>query len=153
MGNNISKTEKTAGCGCLIGLAIGVVLSLLAMLGGNMRDPRPLLIFIPLVGLFCASIPLAIFSPEKGVRGCAGCICYPIFIIVALVAFFNRAMAVFWGVIVAIVILLLLNLVRICYEKEQKEKDRQIANKFEAALSKQCSDLLPDETSTEDSKK
>ena len=104
-------------------------------------------------GLFCASIPLAIFSPEKGVRGCAGCICYPIFIIVALAAFFNNAMSVFWGVIIAIVILLLLNLGRICYEKEQKAKDRQIANKFEAALSKQCSDLFPDEYPADNSKK
>lgn len=153
MGDNVTKTEKAAGCGCFIGLAIGVVLSLLAIIGGNMRDPRPLLFFIPLLGLFCASIPLAIFTPEKGVRGCAGCICYPIFIIVALAAFFNNAMSVFWGVIIAIVILLLLNLGRICYEKEQKAKDRQIANKFEAALSKQCSDLFPDEYPADNSKK
>lgn len=62
-------------------------------------------------------------------------------------------MPIFWGIVIAFAIIVLLHLVRIGYEEEQKEKDRQIANKFEAALSKQCSDLFPDEYSTDDSKK
>ena len=59
-------------------------------------------------------------------------------------------MSVFWGVIIAIVIIILLHLIRIGCEEDQKEKDRQIAKKFESALLKQCNALLVDE---DDSKK
>ena len=31
MGNNTSKTEKAAGCGCLIGILLGVVYAVMTM--------------------------------------------------------------------------------------------------------------------------
>lgn len=96
---------------------------------------------------------MSIFSPDKSIRRGSGCICYPVLTIIGIIAFCNRVMPIFWGIVIAFAIIVLLHLVRIGYEEEQKEKDRQIANKFEAALSKQCSDLFPDEYSTDDSKK
>ena len=153
MGNNTSKTEKAAGCGCLIGILLGVVYAVMTMFSGMRGNPAIFLIIIPLFGIFGASIPMSIFSPDKSIRRGSGCICYPVLIIVGIIAFCNDAMPIFWGIVIGFVIIVVLHLIRIGYEEEQKEKDRQIANKFEAALSKQCSDLLPDEYSKDDSKK
>ena len=153
MGNNTSKTDKAAGCGCLIGLLLGVVYAVMTMFSGMRGNPVIFLIIIPIFGIFGASIPMSIFSPDKSIRRGSGCICYPVLTIIGIIAFCNRVMPIFWGIVIAFAIIVLLHIVRIGYEEEQKEKDRQIANKFEAALSKQCSDLFPDEYSTDDSKK
>ena len=153
MGNNTSKTEKAAGCGCLIVLLLGVIYAVATMVSGMRGNPVVFLIIIPIFGIFGASIPMSIFSPDKSVRRASGCLCYPVFIIAGIMAFFDNAMSIFWGIVIGIAIIVLLHLIRIGYEEDRKEKDRQIANKFEAALSKQYSDLLPDEYSTNDSKK
>lgn len=147
MGDNLTRTDKAGCCGCLTGLIIGVIL--LVTVGVKNQSPEYFFL-IPLFGLFFGIIPHSIFSHDKEVRFGAGCICYSVFIIAGIIAFYNDVMSVFWGVIIAIVIIILLHLIRIGCEEDQKEKDRQIAKKFESALLKQCNDLLVDE---DDSKK
>ena len=84
MGNNTSKTEKAAGCGCLIGILLGVVYAVMTMFSGMRGNPAIFLIIIPLFGIFGASIPMSIFSPDKSIRRGSGCICYPVLIIVGM---------------------------------------------------------------------
>lgn len=67
MGNNTSKTEKAAGCGCLIGLLLGVVYAVMTMFSGMRGNPVIFLIIIPIFGIFGASIPMSIFSPDKSI--------------------------------------------------------------------------------------
>ena len=64
-----------------------------------MRDPRPLLILIPLFGLFCGSIPMTLFSSDRDMRWGAGCLCYSVLGLVSIVSLFDaesRSVA-WWG--------------------------------------------------------
>lgn len=153
MENNTSKTEKAACCGCLIGLLLGVIYAVAAIFSGMRGNPVVFLVIIPIFGIFGACLPTSIFSPDKSVRQASGCFCYPVLVIVGIVAFFSDAKSIFWWIVIGIAIIVVLHLIRIGYEEDRKEKDRQIAKKFEAALSKQCSDLLPEEYYANDSKK
>ena len=107
MGDNLTRTDKAGCCGCLTGLIIGVIL--LVTVGAKNQSPEYFFL-IPLFGLFFGIIPHSIFSHDKEVRFGAGCICYPVFIIAGIIAFYNDVMSVFWGVIIAIVIIILLHL-------------------------------------------
>ncbi len=85
------KSMNIAGCGCLLGLLIGFILVVAMVFSGSMiRNLKGILILIPLLGLFCGSVPMLVLSPDKEWRVGAGCICYPLLIYMILAASLDR---------------------------------------------------------------
>lgn len=96
----MGKVNTIAGCGCLLGCLAAVVSVIIGIAsGGRMRDPRPLLVLIPLFGLFCGSIPMTLFSPDKDLRRGAGCLCYSGIGFVCIVSLFDAdsRSVTWWG--------------------------------------------------------
>ncbi|MGN0869937.1 MAG: hypothetical protein ACI4UV_02000 [Victivallales bacterium] len=93
------KAERVAGYGCLFGVIAGIGFALATILSGDLKDPRALLLLIPLVALFCWSIPMTLFSSDRSLRIGTGCICYPVLGLVSIVSLFDaesRSVA-WWG--------------------------------------------------------
>lgn len=94
------RVNSIACCGCLLGCLAAIVFTITGLASGwRMRDPRPLLILIPLFGLFCGSIPMTLFSSDRDMRWGAGCLCYSVLGLVSIVSLFDaesRSVA-WWG--------------------------------------------------------
>lgn len=117
------KSLRIAGCGCLIGIFLGI-LSAAASVFGGARDPRAFLLLIPLLGLFCASIPMTFLSPDKGLRIGAGCICYPPLLLgTILTAMFRESRPVAWGGLAFLGALVLAGVIAGVVRKHQAESN------------------------------
>ena len=96
----MGKVNTIAGCGCLLGCLAAIVFTIIGIASGDrIRDPRPLLVLIPLFGLFCGSIPMTLFSPDKDLRRGAGCLCYSVIGLVCIVSLFDTGSrpVAWWG--------------------------------------------------------
>ena len=116
------KSMNIAGCGCLLGLFIGFILFVALIFSGSMvRGFAGVLILIPLLGLFCGSVPMTILSPDKGLRFGAGCICYPLLIFVILGMSFDRH-RIAWEGFVLLGILVLASIIAGAVRKHRGEQ-------------------------------
>lgn len=95
------RVNAIAGCGCLLGCLVAIVFTIIGIASGDrMRNPIPLLILIPLFGLFCGSIPMTLFSPDKDLRRGAGCLCYSLIGFVSIASLLDvnsRSTMAWWG--------------------------------------------------------
>ncbi|AVM44057.1 hypothetical protein HF882_17415 [Victivallis vadensis] len=111
MGQDEDKSMNIAGCGCLLGLLIGFILVVAMVFSGSMiRNLKGILILIPLLGLFCGSVPMMVLSPDKGLRVGAGCICYPLLIYMILAVSLDRG-RIAWGWIAFLGVLVLAGII------------------------------------------
>lgn len=117
------KAERVAGCGCLFGVIAGIGFALATILSGDLKDPRALLLLIPLVALFCWSIPMTLFSSDRSLRIGTGCICYPVLIITFLVVYQEGGCEpVAWSLFAFIVLLILTGIVAGMVRKYRERK-------------------------------